>query len=365
MEAASAAEELQLVLGDRSIFHTFHGVDYQITPSIAETDQGLNLCIELEQLDNEDRWYGEFADTYVEQVCHKTGNFKKFGVFVRMLSSALDQENDSVFVDLLTYADLEAMQRRKQQQQQQQNGGAGGDSRKAQLKASAGQKRYLILTYATAFDRVHYPLPLVFQPTATPEQLQRTVARLRKELSGARHDSYDSGDGDGERSTYAGAHAGARGRGHTASELESLREQHLELRRAHEQARRELRQLKLGARTRTGTDEASVGKARTRGGVSGAKGNRGKENSVASAQAAQARPGFEHEIEQGTTAAAAVATDANVHVNKLSSDDAAALIARLRKRIHLLIPRLIILAFSEPPGPRRLPMVMTMLFLSV
>ena len=89
MEAASAAEELQLVLGDRPIFLTFHGVDYQITPSIAETDQGLSLCIELEQLDNEDRWYGEFADTYVEQVCHKTGNFKKFCVFVRMLTSGL------------------------------------------------------------------------------------------------------------------------------------------------------------------------------------------------------------------------------------------------------------------------------------
>lgn len=45
-----------------------------------------------------------FAD--VEEITHKTGNFKKFAVFVRMLLSALQQRSDSVFVDLLTYSDL-------------------------------------------------------------------------------------------------------------------------------------------------------------------------------------------------------------------------------------------------------------------
>jgi len=42
----------------------------------------------------------------VEEITTKTGNFKKFAVFVRMLVSALQQKSDSVFVDLLTYHDL-------------------------------------------------------------------------------------------------------------------------------------------------------------------------------------------------------------------------------------------------------------------
>jgi hypothetical protein len=42
----------------------------------------------------------------VEDITSKTGNFKKFGVFVRMLVSALQSRSDSVFVDLLTYNDL-------------------------------------------------------------------------------------------------------------------------------------------------------------------------------------------------------------------------------------------------------------------
>ncbi len=36
----------------------------------------------------------------------KTGNFKRFGVFVKMLVSALESSSDAVHLDLLTYADL-------------------------------------------------------------------------------------------------------------------------------------------------------------------------------------------------------------------------------------------------------------------
>lgn len=39
----------------------------------------------------------------VEDITAKTGNFKKFSVFHKMLTSALRQASDSVFVDLLTY----------------------------------------------------------------------------------------------------------------------------------------------------------------------------------------------------------------------------------------------------------------------
>lgn len=47
---------------------------------------------------------------------------------------------------------------------------------------STTNKRYLILTYAVEFDRVHYPLPLSFVQTPTLDILQRTIRRLRQVL---------------------------------------------------------------------------------------------------------------------------------------------------------------------------------------
>ena len=66
----------------------------------------------LQESDNE-RWCGSFSAEYVEEICAKTGNFKKFAVFVRMLATAFARNSQSVFVDLLTYADLELLKSRK------------------------------------------------------------------------------------------------------------------------------------------------------------------------------------------------------------------------------------------------------------
>ena len=39
-------------------------------------------------------------------------------------------------------------------------------------RSPPNNKRYLILTYAAEFDRVHYPLPLIFEDTPDPETLK-------------------------------------------------------------------------------------------------------------------------------------------------------------------------------------------------
>ena len=49
----------------------------------------------------------------IEALTKKTENSKKFAVFVKMLSSALSRANDTVFIDLLTTADLEMLKARK------------------------------------------------------------------------------------------------------------------------------------------------------------------------------------------------------------------------------------------------------------
>lgn len=72
-----------------------------------------------------------------------------------------------MFVDLLTYQDLEVLKSRRAgaaappppPQQQQQQG-------------VSSSKRYLILTYAAEFDRVHYPLPLQYEDQPDPQRLR-------------------------------------------------------------------------------------------------------------------------------------------------------------------------------------------------
>ena len=69
--------------------------------------------------------------------------------------------SDSVFVDLLTYADLEALKNKR------------SGASKSSSSAHTNNKRYLILTYAAEFDRVHYPLPLLFEDIPDADALQR------------------------------------------------------------------------------------------------------------------------------------------------------------------------------------------------
>uniref|UniRef100_A0A061QVB8 Coiled-coil domain-containing protein 61 n=1 Tax=Tetraselmis sp. GSL018 TaxID=582737 RepID=A0A061QVB8_9CHLO len=148
---------------------SFQNVQYIVTVS---TVQGENLTIEVECKHDANRWRGDFTSKYIEDITSKTGNFKKYPVFVRMLLSALKQGSDSVFVDLLTYADLEMLKARKEK--------ANGAS--SQRPFPANNKRYLILTYAAEFDRVHFPLPLLYEDNPDPETLKKTISALRADV---------------------------------------------------------------------------------------------------------------------------------------------------------------------------------------
>jgi coiled-coil domain-containing protein 61 len=89
-----------------------------------------------------------------------------------MLLSALNQASDSVFVDLLTYQDLEVLKSRK----------TGAPAPPPRAQNPANNKRYLIMTYAAEFDRVHYPLPLVYEENPDPQQLKRVISQLRSQV---------------------------------------------------------------------------------------------------------------------------------------------------------------------------------------
>ena len=114
----------------------------------------------------------QFSSRYIEEITRKTGNYKKFSVFVQMLLQSLDGQSDSVFIDLLTYADLELLKSRKT-----------GKTESSSAASKANNKRYLIMTYAVEYDRVHYPLPLSFEDAPDPANLKMTISRLRQELA--------------------------------------------------------------------------------------------------------------------------------------------------------------------------------------
>jgi coiled-coil domain-containing protein 61 len=107
----------------------------------------------------------------IEEMTSKTGNVKKYPVFCRMLSNAVQRTSDSVFVDLLTMADLEMLRARRMQQQQQLNTSSDHISLSASKEgvlpsssatsATKSDKRFLILTYLVEFDRFVFLLSCV------------------------------------------------------------------------------------------------------------------------------------------------------------------------------------------------------------
>lgn len=156
-----------------STSYVFRGIEYIITMII---QGGNSLTVEVEDRLTADQWRAQFDSAYVEDLTHKTGNFKQFHIFTSMLESAITQSSDSVSLDLLTFADLESLRQRKV------GTAAAKTSIPANRTVSLNSKRYLILTYTVEFDRIHYPLPLPYMGKPDPRALQETIRQLREEL---------------------------------------------------------------------------------------------------------------------------------------------------------------------------------------
>ena len=98
----------------------------------------------------------------------KTGNYISFDRFCEMMDSALQRNNDgSVFLDLLTWQDLEILKARK--------AAKAGQEPSQQLNAThrTKNKRYIILTYVAEYDRVHYPLALKLDDNSTISKVDK------------------------------------------------------------------------------------------------------------------------------------------------------------------------------------------------
>ncbi|XP_078064122.1 centrosomal protein CCDC61-like, partial [Mustelus asterias] len=120
--------------------YVFRGIEYIVTMMVT----GDVLEVEVEDRLTSEQWRGEFEAVYIEDVTHKTGNFKQFSIFCNMLESAITKSSESVTLDLLTYSDLELLRNRK----------AGVAMRHGPPPKSGAlnAKRYLILIYSVEFD---------------------------------------------------------------------------------------------------------------------------------------------------------------------------------------------------------------------
>ncbi|XP_044291185.1 centrosomal protein CCDC61 isoform X2 [Varanus komodoensis] len=164
---ASAMAKLQGLQADC----VFRGVEHVVRLTV----EGNLLEVEVEDRLTTDQWRGEFDAAFIEDLTHKTGNFKQFGIFCSMLESALAQSSESVTLDLLTYADLESLRSRKM--------GVGFRHLSAPKSSPLNAKRYLILIYSVEFDRIHYPLPLPYVGKPDPIVLQKVIRELKEELA--------------------------------------------------------------------------------------------------------------------------------------------------------------------------------------
>ena len=98
--------------------------NYQL--NIEYDNELIKLCLKSQ----DEVFYNEFDQEFIEQLTRKTGNYKKMEIFTEMLFKCC-QMNDKI----LSFSIREFGQ--------------------------SNEKLYLVLTYAVAYDRVHYPLPLI------------------------------------------------------------------------------------------------------------------------------------------------------------------------------------------------------------
>ncbi|KAF6076847.1 coiled-coil domain containing 61 [Phyllostomus discolor] len=67
--------------------YMFRGVEHAVRVLVS----GQVLELEVEDRMTADQWRGEFDASFIEDLTHKTGNFKQFNIFCNMLESALTQ----------------------------------------------------------------------------------------------------------------------------------------------------------------------------------------------------------------------------------------------------------------------------------
>ncbi|RKO89358.1 hypothetical protein BDK51DRAFT_53043 [Blyttiomyces helicus] len=163
--------------------------------ALQEHEHSNALTLSLVDLSTGAHWHSAFSPHYIEEITKKTGNFKRFSVFAEMLLTSLQKArvveggrrgrrgmarkagrtNKTVMFDILTSDDLLSLK------SPQNTSRSKDDPARGVLKQN--EKVYLILTYAVAFDRVHYPLPLACSTEESPAALNEMICAMRQQIA--------------------------------------------------------------------------------------------------------------------------------------------------------------------------------------
>ncbi|KAF6779731.1 hypothetical protein AHF37_00823 [Paragonimus kellicotti] len=153
-----------------SVTKEFRGIHFAVQSFLKDFHC---LHLELRDKSTEEEWHAQLSSDYIEELTRKTGSFKRFQTFVCMLQNALTQSSEALHLDVVSYGDLEILRRNKS------NGTPFNESLPFDR-----DKRFLILTYVTEFDKIHYPLPLKYVGPLSPAHLNAMIQELRLELCG-------------------------------------------------------------------------------------------------------------------------------------------------------------------------------------
>jgi coiled-coil domain-containing protein 61 len=128
---------------DRIFEGTFHNKQYEIGLSSSIS----SFSLQIHEKNSNNHWRGSFNSHYIEDLTLKTGNFKRFQVFTKMLISGLEKSTQSVIIDIITKEEF--------------------DKIRNEPRASKDPKLLFIMTYIVEFDKVHYPLSLQYCTSAS------------------------------------------------------------------------------------------------------------------------------------------------------------------------------------------------------
>ncbi len=173
-------EELSVELNVKSVIYILN-----LTASLTGNEK--YLTIEIQNTQTAEFWKGTYDEKYIEDLTRKTGNFKSFKIFVNMLQSALNQESNTVTIDLLTFSDLENLRNKSCL-----NSSTSSSVSRHSMQHNNSNKKYLIMTYNVEFDRINYPLQLRYQGKLDSVILLDIIRNLRSELKSSSPSSSSS-----------------------------------------------------------------------------------------------------------------------------------------------------------------------------
>lgn len=152
--------------------------------------QNDTLRIDIEHEAKSVYWHGEFNANAIKDITSKMGSFKSIDVFVKMLICALSNESENITINFVSFNEIQRLSDNKSQNLNYSNSNINSTS----INKANDIKKYLMLVY-TQFEKVVYPLPLIFLNDSPPSNImQRTIARLKKKISeqGAERSNYNN-----------------------------------------------------------------------------------------------------------------------------------------------------------------------------